>query len=359
MTEWTVVSRGRRGPRQPPNFLDREDRGSWDREVRAPPRSFWSGSLYSKPNPNPNPDPDPNPNLKKDTQQGEVKKIKETKKKRKRSKKLTHHSGEQRDAQHIEDWGAPQTTYLDQQMEDLPSPTQEEDSTASEEPTTETLMKRIEGIRRKYQEPTGPNSSETPIRRRETPRPKLLETIFFQSRDTQTEPQSMYTTHEHEGNKRANWFLFPQRRWLIVGDSNLAKLQKIEDREVQVDCYPGAKIRHGIHLLRNRTATSPNVLGVILSLGLNNRGRVIPIFISKEIARLLGAAKATFPYAKIFIPKINYSQSLPLEIQANLRELNEIIEETGHSIQRLPSRLFTTGPDNIHWTTDTAEEIDR
>ncbi|KAK1875563.1 Actin cross-linking toxin VgrG1 [Dissostichus eleginoides] len=81
-------------------------------------------------------------------------------------------------------------------------------------------------------------------------------------------PQNLSTRHEHRGNKRANWFLTPDREILILGDSNISRLPPIFDKLVQVDSYPGANILDAIHLIRSSNFQSdPNGLDGILSTG--------------------------------------------------------------------------------------------
>ncbi|KAE8277041.1 hypothetical protein D5F01_LYC25197 [Larimichthys crocea] len=191
-------------------------------------------------------------------------------------------------------------------------------------------------------EPPGPSS------------PHMDDLLRFQYDPPET---ALYTRHDHEGDKDRNWSLRPQRKCLVVGDSNMGRLPKIIDDNVQVDCYPGAKFSHATHLLNKKTPTSPDVEVVILSFGINNRDKKNPTLIKKDISRLLGAAQATFPFAKIYIPRINFNKVLPPQIQVNLNNINKIIKQTDHYIERLPTKDFLTGKDGIHWTPNTGAAI--
>jgi len=64
---------------------------------------------------------------------------------------------------------------------------------------------------------------------------------------------SLFCRHDHGGNKTLNWSLSPTRPVLIVGASNMGRLPLVLDPEVQVDCFPGARVSHALHLLRHRT----------------------------------------------------------------------------------------------------------
>lgn len=167
----------------------------------------------------------------------------------------------------------------------------------------------------------------------------------------------LFTRHEHGGNKSRNWHLKPERVILILGDSNVAKLPSISDNNYQVDCYPGAKLSHAIELLRTKTPTSPEVQAVLLSFGINNRERSNPTLTRKEINRLLGMAQATFPYAKVYIPMINYSKQLPQTMIQNIKTLNTTIINSNQHIPRLQRSLFNTTMDNIHWTASTGRAM--
>lgn len=59
----------------------------------------------------------------------------------------------------------------------------------------------------------------------------LLLLLFF----LLTYPCSRYHEHEHRGNKTGNWSLKLERPYLIMGDSNIGTLPRINHREVQVD----------------------------------------------------------------------------------------------------------------------------
>lgn len=108
-----------------------------------------------------------------------------------------------------------------------------------------------------------------------------------------------FTRHEHYGNKTLNWSLRPNRPFLILGDSNLSRLPRIYHGEVQVDCYPGAKLHHGIHILKHKTPVSPNVRTVILSFGTNNWAQNNSSLIQQNVGDLFEIAQSTFPNAKI------------------------------------------------------------
>ncbi|GLD71317.1 uncharacterized protein AKAME5_002263800 [Lates japonicus] len=182
-----------------------------------------------------------------------------------------------------------------------------------------------------------------------------LDELIRALRET-TEP-FLFTRHEHRGDKTSNWLLKPQRPFIIMGDSNMARLPCIPDTSVQVDCYPGANIANATHILKNKTPTSPETNIVILSFGLNNRNQGNPTLLRQAVTRLIKTAKDTFPFAKIYIPLISFSEHLHIMVQRNIRELNHILKESDHHIPRLPHPSFKTNMDRIHWTPETGEAM--
>lgn len=96
---------------------------------------------------------------------------------------------------------------------------------------------------------------------------------------------------------------------------------------------------------------------VVLTFGLNDRTNNNTVTLGKILERLIEAAKGAFPGAKIYVPMINFDQTLPGNKKANLRSLNKFILESGCSITLLPGEQFGVGEDKLHWTPATARAI--
>lgn len=166
-----------------------------------------------------------------------------------------------------------------------------------------------------------------------------------------------FTRHKHLGNKAQNWFLQPTRPYLILGDSNIGRLPPICHSEVQVDCFPGARIHHITRILKHKTPASPTVRALILSVGINDRNQDNRFQSKVAIQALLEAADSTFPNAHIRIATLNWSPRLPLNVRANLIRIDEAIRNTRRGIKRLPTEDFVTEEDLIHWSGTTAEKF--
>lgn len=217
-------------------------------------------------------------------------------------------------------------------------------------PSTATSL-RISTKEPTGQTPTHPETETT------TNQPSGNDHSTGSSETPTTEETICLTRHAHRGDKYRNWYLKPKKPIMILGDSNLCKLPKIRDHRVQMDSYPGAQIAHACHILKYKTATKAETQKVILSFGINNRSQYNPGLLKKQLNLMIEAAESTFPNATVHIPIINFNHKLPLDIQNNIKTLNETIKQTGKHIPRLPDPEFHTTDDGIHWTPQTGRAM--
>lgn len=197
-------------------------------------------------------------------------------------------------------------------------------------------------------DPTRPSEQTTaPPRRMESQTPS------YRSPTT----TDLFRTHDHGGNKTLNWFLEPSRPVLIIGDSNMGRLPRIQDPRVQVDCFPGARINNALYLLGYKTPVSPRVELVILHFGINDRATNNCGALNRDIRQLHTTACSTFPGATVRMAMLNIPPEMGAWEGRNIAHINQLIRETPHRIPPLREahRLWTT--DAIHWTTSTAGEI--
>lgn len=188
----------------------------------------------------------------------------------------------------------------------------------------------------------------------------LEEDIFEESFDRFTDPEPpRYRVHRHPNTQRklTDWNLVVTKKCLIVGDSNLSNFPDFFNKDLQVECYPGSHFRHA-QALMEKTIPSPTVTveKVILAFGINGRENKAETTI-KNVQGALRSTKRKFPYAQIWIPKVNFSPHLPGEEQDNLESLNLHLERNMPYIPLLPEDRFQTEADDIHWTPETARAI--
>lgn len=162
------------------------------------------------------------------------------------------------------------------------------------------------------------------------------------------------TRHLNTARKMQDWSLSVGKKWLILGDSNVARFPPFNVPDLQVDSYPGATFRHAEAILTKATC-STTVERIILSFGLNHRSQNLQKTTTKQLQAAIRASKLRFPQAEIWIPLINFSRSLPLKERTNLLDLNAYIRSHYKFIPELPVKLFETEEDKLHWTRPTAK----
>ena len=155
--------------------------------------------------------------------------------------------------------------------------------------------------------------------------------------------------HSQVFQKLLCWDLQPHDKYIMMGDSNLCRIQGFQISDLQIEGYPGAKYTH-IEAILNKCTPTTAVEEVVISVGINHRGQKPKETSIKQLQKALRMAKITFPSARIWIPMINYSSNLLMAEQDNLR----ILEANMKFIPPLPAHNFTTEKDNIHWTATTA-----
>lgn len=173
-------------------------------------------------------------------------------------------------------------------------------------------------------------------------------------------PKQYYSVkrHIHTERKMIDWGLSIRKKWVFLGDSNLARFPTHVVPDLQIDSFPGANFRHAQALIRKATVHS-NVEKVVLAFGLNNRNQG-----AKETAikQMLGAVRATknrFPYSEIWIPLINFSSGLSREEIQTLTTMNAHISRNLPFVPKLSEKDFLTEGDEIHWTRTTARAMFR
>ena len=166
-------------------------------------------------------------------------------------------------------------------------------------------------------------------------------------------PTRRPTRHVSTSKKCKEWALQARGECLIVGDSNLARFPPFQRAGLQVDSFPGATFRHAAAILA-KTTISPEVGKVILSFGINDRAHKADQTIVRHLRNAIKMAELAFPRARVLVPEVNFSRSLPHREQDNLRRLNSYIVAHCHSIPALSRNSFNTERDGVHWTHPTA-----
>lgn len=211
------------------------------------------------------------------------------------------------------------------------------------------------------QEPTGAITAQ--VHAQMTPRTSTplhnSDDLFDPSmEDTSTSRAPLTKVHRHirTDRKMVDWGLSVNKKWLIMGDSNLCRFPVFSIADLQVESYPGATFRHAQEVLSKATVHT-TVEKVVLSFGINSRAQKAKETTVKQLQGAVRTAKRTFPYSEIWIPLINFSPSLPVAERHNLLKINAHIKRNMPFLPQLDEELFETESDHIHWTKQTGKEI--
>lgn len=171
-------------------------------------------------------------------------------------------------------------------------------------------------------------------------------------------PKQYYSVkrHIHTERKMIDWGLSIRKKWVFLGDSNLARFPAHVLPDLQIDS--GANFRHGQALVRKATIHS-NVEKVVLAFGLNNKNQGAKETAIKQMLGAVRAAKNWFRYSEIWIPLINFSSGLSREEIQTLKTMNAYISRNLPFIPKLSENDFMTERDEIHWTRTTARAMFR
>ena len=187
----------------------------------------------------------------------------------------------------------------------------------------------------------------------------LLSNLFDSSLDDSGSPgPQTFTVNTHRSTpwKMVAWSLRVDKKWLIMGDSNLSRLPQHTIADLQIESYPGANFRHAGDVI-SKAAVNTTVETVVLSFGINNRTQKAVLTAVKQLQGAVRAAKRMFPHAEIWIPLVNFSPLLPFAERETLTKLNDHIRKTMPFIPLLEDRLFQVEEDHVHWTDATARAI--
>lgn len=167
-----------------------------------------------------------------------------------------------------------------------------------------------------------------------------------------------YTVNRHITitRKMLDWGLSVRKKWLFLGDSNLAKIPPYSIEDLQIDSYPGANFLH-IHEVMSKATVHVTVEKVLLSFGINSKGQKPKQTLIEQVQTALRTAKKCFPSAEIWIPLINFKPNLTTREQDNPTQLNSHIQKNIPFTPPLDQALFQTTQDDVHWTKETAQEM--
>ncbi|XDV21791.1 hypothetical protein PO909_026811 [Leuciscus waleckii] len=189
-------------------------------------------------------------------------------------------------------------------------------------------------------------------------RPTTPKTLGSASRAPRLPPSPLGLPNRHINTRRklTDWSLKINKKFVIIGDSNLARFPASNCPDLQIESYPGAKIHHAGTLIEKAVfETMPDKM--IVAFGLNNRQQRYRMTATTETQKVYAIIKKRIPGTEILFPLINFSRTLPQGKQSLLEHLNTHIKNHLSFIPLLPSALFHVENDGVHWRPTTAKAI--
>lgn len=162
--------------------------------------------------------------------------------------------------------------------------------------------------------------------------------------------------HINTTKKMTEWSLTVKKKWLWIGDSNLARIPDHQFEGLQIDSFPGSTFRHAEAILARAHITT-EVEKVVLSFGINHKAQKAKETAIKQLQRAVKKAQECFPRAGIWVPVVNFSKALKWEEQEVLEKLNRHIKKNMTFIEPLPDSDFFVVEDKIHWRPPTAKSM--
>lgn len=157
-------------------------------------------------------------------------------------------------------------------------------------------------------------------------------------------------------HNRNNWALVAEKPIIFLGDSNLSRIPKFVNSNIQIDSFPGATF-HSLTQIVKDVPRNEQVQVVILSVGILNCLKLHdPITIWKQFQELNRTCKLSFPKALIYIAQITCSLSLDQGVIDRVRDFNKRVQnKCPHSLPVLDEQDFQVNArDKIHWLKKTA-----
>ncbi len=146
-------------------------------------------------------------------------------------------------------------------------------------------------------------------------------------------------------------FVLPtvNKKILLLGDSNLSRINLDPHPDMQVACYPGANFNSFQKLVQNYKGSQPEIL--ILNVGINNKDTPKPI---PQLRNMMRTLRQAFPKSLLYFVELQSSSKI-----SALTELNDAAANSNKVkiIPKIPMSKFRVCPDRVHWTETTANSL--
>lgn len=163
------------------------------------------------------------------------------------------------------------------------------------------------------------------------------------------------TKHLYSKHKLMDWGLSFNKRWVILGDSNVGRFPTHNIADLQVDCFPDGNYRHITEVIIKATSHTM-VERMILFFSLACRKQKVKETGIKQLRAAVRMAQTLLPGVQVFIPILNVPEGLPAGERTALIRINKYVARTFPHIPPLDDELVETTRGHL-WTKNTAKAI--
>lgn len=152
------------------------------------------------------------------------------------------------------------------------------------------------------------------------------------------------------------WLPPVARRFLVLGDGNLARLPFIRDPRIGIHIFPGASLSHAIGILQGIATPDGRVERVLLSFGPAVGAEVTHQSVELLVNDLYDAATAKFPRAEILFALLPIGRLISRGIGAPMRIANLYLGMRP-CVPPLRDSLVSVEVDGLTWSWEMGSEI--
>jgi hypothetical protein len=196
-----------------------------------------------------------------------------------------------------------------------------------------------------------PNFTPTPCRNSINHQNKLKKTTHLEA--------NSFWKFRYEVDHKHEWRLpVLTKKILILGSSNLSRINVKPHSDTQIACYPGAKLCHARTIVK-KYMDSYQPEKIIINIGINDKDEPMSVT-AQRVQLLFSTIRSKFPDAKVYFTKLNYSQHLTAKQKRTLAFINSSVESLRIKVSVIPSLPisdFEVVQDNIHWSEKTANAL--
>ena len=147
---------------------------------------------------------------------------------------------------------------------------------------------------------------------------------------------------------------------LVIGTGNMSTVSKLQQEDVQIEDFQGARFQHFTDMLKLDTTIIKVPKVIIFNVAFFDRSSDPTKTSCRNFVTMMTWIKTRFPTIKICLTEINFSSLLPKTEQINLNKINKCIAqfEGAIIIPNLDEKSFKlSARDSTEWSEATANAM--